>query len=285
MKNILVYKGGIGDALILGTIAQKLAKRDGKQVCIYTFYPELFDHPSIVHLSKLRLRMYRYLAKYFPKKYACHDLYYTRHYTDQRNQDMHFIKLMSKQVGLDIDLRPQLSFPMAESIDLDRKTGEIYIGIQSTGSSPRLANKFYYPERFQEVIKEVKRQLPQVRFAQMGLESDPGLFGVDLDFRGKTSIRGVFPTLKSLDLYVGLVGFLMHASAAVGLPSVIVFGGREKPGQSGYSWNANIATDLDCSPCWAYECPINRECMKLISSHKVAEEIVSKINELKLVRV
>jgi len=279
MKEILIYKGGIGDALFVGTIALALAEKTDQKVLVHTYYPELFDHPKVKHLSRLQLKMYRYLGKFFPTKYRCNDLYYTRHYSDKRNTDIHFMKLMASMVGLEIDPIPQLAFPMGEPLELERSNGEIYIGVQSTGSDPRLANKFYYPERFEEVIKRVKAARPEVKFIQFGLEADPTLTGIDLDFRGKTSIRGAFQALMGIDLFVGLVGFLMHASAAVDLPSVIVFGGREKPAQSGYPQNVNIATDMECSPCWAYECPIDRECMKRIASEQVAKAVLDKLEK------
>ena len=73
-------------------------------------------------------------------------------------------------------------------------------------------------------------------FIQIGSTADPPLQRVR-DLRGATGIREAAAILYHARLYVGTVGFLMHLARAVECPSVIVFGGREAPWQSGYVCN------------------------------------------------
>jgi ADP-heptose:LPS heptosyltransferase len=88
--------------------------------------------------------------------------------------------------------------------------------------------------------------------------------------RGKTTIRESAAILSNSMVFVGLVGFLMHLARAVECRSVIVYGGREAPWQSGYSSNENLYTPMHCSPCWLWNrCDYDRECMNLISVEDV----------------
>lgn len=187
---------------------------------------------------------------------------------------------MALKAGVELDEPiPKLSFNLLETEVFEREDGEVFIGIQSTGSSPQLYTKFYFAERFEEAIRIVKLVNSKVRFVQLGLSTDPLLNGVDYDFRGKTSIRGVLSVLNDLDMFVGLVGFLMHGARAVDTPSVIVYGGREKAAQSGYAFNTNLESDIHCSPCWAFNCPIDRACMREIEPEQVASAILDRLSE------
>jgi hypothetical protein len=57
-------------------------------------------------------------------------------------------------------------------------------------------------------------------------------------------------------------------------PSVIVFGGREHPTQSGYAGNENLFTAMECSPCWLWNrCPYDRECLARITPANVVEAV------------
>jgi ADP-heptose:LPS heptosyltransferase len=253
-----------------------------EKVCVYTFYPEVFDDRYVKTIGKNKLLIYRYLAKFFPAKFRCHDLYYTSNYQNQENQEVHLLEYMAKNVGLKLEkLNPVLAFDLPEAMSFEREQGCFYIGIHSTGSDLRLQNKFYYPERFNDIVKLLKSTNENLKFIQLGMQSDPLLSAVDYDFRGKTSVRGSIHVLRDLDLFVGLVGFLMHAAAAVATKSVIIFGGREKPSQSGYAQNRNITSDIHCSPCWAYDCPIDRQCMKDISVLQVVEAVNQEIRLLR----
>jgi ADP-heptose:LPS heptosyltransferase len=78
--------------------------------------------------------------------------------------------------------------------------------------------------------------------------------------------------------FVGLVGFLMHLARSVDCRSVIVYGGREAPWQSGYSCNENLYTPLACSPCWLWsKCDFGHRCMKEIEPQRVVTAIQTQV--------
>ena len=111
-------------------------------------------------------------------------------------------------------------------------------------------------ERFQEVVDALAGEM---EFIQLGSTDDPPLQHAR-DLRGATGISEAAAILYHARLYVGTVGFLMHVARAVECPSVIVFGGREAPWQSGYVCNRNIYSAVPCAPCWrSNTCDFDRD--------------------------
>jgi len=112
---------------------------------------------------------------------------------------------------------------------------------------------------------------------QLGAPNDPKLEGC-IDLRGRTTPRQSAAIIASSVLTVAQVGFLMHLTRAVDRPAVIIYGGREHPGQTGYSCNTNLYSALPCAPCWSWnrcDNPVERECMKRIS----VDEVVHAVHE------
>ena len=70
---------------------------------------------------------------------------------------------------------------------------------------------------------------PGVQVVQLGVADSPILEGV-VSLCGKTNFRQAALVQRSSALFVGTEGGLMHAAAAVGAPSVILWGGVTIPG-------------------------------------------------------
>jgi hypothetical protein len=176
----------------------------------------------------------------------------------------HIIATMARRAGLqgEIELRPRLILSADE-----RAAGRItdrQIVIQSSGRAARfpIRNKEWFPERFAPVAAELGRTHSIV---QIGSRADPPIPGT-IDLRGRTTVRGSAAILANADLFIGLVGFLMHLARAVDCRGVIVYGGREAPWQSGYSCNENIFTAVPCAPCWLVDrCDHQWMCMDRIA--------------------
>jgi len=66
----------------------------------------------------------------------------------------------------------------------------------------------------------------------------------------------------------------MHLARAVERRSVIIYGGREQPWQSGYAYNENVTHQPACSPCWRWNtCGHDHECMTGIASEAVIKAV------------
>ena len=131
-------------------------------------------------------------------------------------------------------------------------------------------------KRFQKVVDHLVKKH---RIVQLGAKEDPLLQGAE-DCRG-LPFRKAAAILSQAKLFIGLVGFLMHLARAVDTRSVIVYGGRERPWQSGYSCNKNIISETPCSPCWRYDdCPGHRVCMDMIQETAVTEAAEATLKTL-----
>ena len=193
----------------------------------------------------------------------------------RRPPPRHIVAEMCARAGITgpVSIRPYLRLSEAEKAESSWARGRVVI--QSSGLAARhpMQNKQWYAERFQGVVDALK---DEVDFVQLGSNSDPALRHVR-DLRGRTQIRQVAAILHHARLYVGTVGFLMHVARAVECPSVIIFGGRESPTQSGYVCNSNLYSAVACAPCWrSNTCDFDRKCMQAIS----VEDVVLAIREM-----
>ncbi len=183
------------------------------------------------------------------------------------------IARMCKVSGLagPIDLRPYVHLTDAEKA-AGRVAGR-QVAIVSAGLSAKysMGNKQWYPERFQAVVDALKDRFD---FVQLGAPSYPALDGV-LDLRGRTTLRESAAVLQQSLLHISHVGMTMHLARAVDCRSVILYGGREHPYQTGYVANENLYTPLPCAPCWKMNsCDFDRECMRRISAGMVSEAVL-----------
>jgi ADP-heptose:LPS heptosyltransferase len=181
-------------------------------------------------------------------------------------QGIHIINLMCHAAGLPPVENPAPTLVLAS--DEVVRTNRPRIAVQSSvlGATMPIRTKEWAVDRMQAVVEALRGD---AEIVQLGTPADPPLANV-VDLRGRTSIREAAGVLAGAALFIGLVGFLMHLARAVGTRSVIVFGGREHPSQSGYPINRNLFTELPCSPCWLWNrCPYDLECMKRISPENV----------------
>ncbi len=274
-ENFYHYSGGIGDEVLMTAVFRELRKRGQGPVVMMTPYPQLFqNNPDVKQLLPEDPRLVQ-LAKLFRKKaiYPC----YT--YENIREQDCLYgppypiIARMCELCNIDgpVDLRPYVYLT-----DEEKRDGQVarrQVAIMSSGLSAmfKQRNKQWAPECYQAVVDALGDRFD---FVQLGRPEDPALAGA-LDLRGKTSLRQSAAVLSQSLAFVGNIGLLMHLARAVDCRSVIIYGGRETPYQSGYGANENLYMPLPCSPCWkSNTCPYDRECLRRITPEMVVEALL-----------
>jgi hypothetical protein len=197
-------------------------------------------------------------------------------YIEEEDRDVndpgHFITAMCRSIGLQgtVRIRPYIHLTPKESEE--GRLVERQITIQSSGiaGTAPMITKQWFPERFAAVALALKDRF---NFVQLGAAADPQIPGA-IDLRGKTTLRQSAAILAGSMVFVGNAGFLMHVARATECRSVIVYGGREVPAQSGYGCNENLCTPLPCSPCWRrFTCPYDRDCMLRINPDVVVAAI------------
>jgi len=244
--------GGLGDDIMLSAVAHEMKKRRAGKIWHFTAFPELaVGNPDLIAVpADFRLRRLCGLLGV-----PCIELGYPG------NPPEHVIAMMCKLTGIrgEVELRPYLMLSREESC-AGRVTSRPQIALQTSSLAARfpMRNKQWHHDRLQLVANALQDDFDLV---QLGAVSDPQLDGA-LDLRGKTSVRQVAAVLSQSRLFIGPVSGLMHLARAVDCRSVIVYGGREHPFQSGYSANENLFWVGPCAPCWQRnECDFDRVCM------------------------
>jgi ADP-heptose:LPS heptosyltransferase len=256
----IAFGGPLGDDLMCSVVACELKKRGTRKVWQLTELAELYiGNPYVIAVPPdQRIRRF---CNIFGKH--CHDLWYPH------PPPMHLIATMCAAVGIQgqIELWPRIFLSNKEE-----RAGkvvpreQITIQASSLGASWPVRNKQWPFERFQAVANALKHDFDLV---QIGALSDPQLAGA-LDLRGKTTARQAAAVLSSSRIFIGLEGGLMHLARAAECRSVIVYGGRVLPSQTGYSGNENLQWEGACAPCWQRDtCNFDRICLQEISTEAV----------------
>jgi hypothetical protein len=274
---VIHYGRALGDDLLCTAVLRELNKR-GCAPWIVSNHSELFadqgDAARVIPVYNEADYFARLYGSKFKKlEYAKFDL------IDRSEPPMrHIISELCASAGLegDIALRPHFKLPEKENSDQAWARGWIAIQSSGLGGPAPMQNKQWFVERFQSVVDLLSSSFDIV---QLGSRTDPPLLNVK-DLRGVTTVRETSAILANARLYIGAVGFLMHLARAVDCPSVVVFGGREAPWQSGYACNVNLFTAVECAPCWRWNtCDFDRICMRAIKPGDVVRGVEQLLDQ------
>ena len=178
-------------------------------------------------------------------------------------------------IGGPVELRPYFYLTREEFVAGKASENQVVMQSSTMADGEPMRNREWYINRFQEVCSELRSD---VQVIQLGSADDPKLEGAT-DLRGKTTVRQSAAILANSFVFIGLAGFLMHLARAVDCRSVIIYGGREKPSQSGYVANKNLYTQVKCAPCWLRNpCDYDHKCMDMISVSQVIAATAEQIS-------
>jgi lipopolysaccharide heptosyltransferase II len=143
--------------------------------------------------------------------------------------------------------------------------------------------KRWLPERFAEVAVAISAQRP-VQWILFGTAGDAeigatieSLVGANCINRiGKTTMNDLIAELSECALLLTNDTGTMHLATLLAVPVVAVFGSTE-PYLTGPLGNARhiIRHQVECSPCFLRECPIDFRCMKAVTVEEVVEAVSS----------
>jgi hypothetical protein len=281
-KTLLYFGYALGDDLLCTAVLRELRQRGRDRILMISDHSDLFvNNQDFTYLRPSWQRYHRYgstvaICQRFVQIWGgafVRPEYAPPCGTDRRAQpSRHIVAEMCARTGIagPISIRPYLALTETEKDSASWSRNRI--AIQSSGMTARhpMLNKQWSEERFQGVVDALYGEF---EFIQIGSSGDPPLRHVR-DIRGATGIRAAAAVLHHARLYVGTVGFLMHLARAVECPSVIVFGGREAPWQTGYICNLNLYSALPCAPCWRDNtCDFGHQCMNDISVADVVASI------------
>lgn len=145
--------------------------------------------------------------------------------------------------------------------------------------------KVWPTQYYQELIWLIKKFCSKYKIVQLGTnrkEFDMNFDAVDVNLRGKTSLKDLCVILKNAALHIDCEGGLVHLRHALkGGPSMVLFG-PTSPEFYGYSENLNIRTNACARPCewvtddWLTRCARRTDkgcCMRSLTPQFVLEQM------------
>jgi ADP-heptose:LPS heptosyltransferase len=235
---------GYGDVLMTMGEAKRLHQQTGKKICLPRRYcPELYE--GIDYITDDPSKADIVLQDPFPA-------------TDQ-----------SRSTELNTCFRKYKPYPADLKLpDFDASRLGDFIFIEPhTKTMTSKNNRDWGWENFCELVRRVKFRFVQPAY---GLPILPGAVPVMSDFLGGIAV------LKKARTAVMAEGGMMHAAAAVNVPSVVIFGGYVSPENTGYDLHTNLFTGGE--PCGSkYPCPHCREAMRRITVDQVVAAVEEKL--------
>jgi ADP-heptose:LPS heptosyltransferase len=196
----------------------------------------------------------------------------------------HLIDDMYARAGVELRERPRQPRIYLTEAELSFRARQIEalprprIAIVPFGkSSVRLPNKIYPADQWSELTRLLGTL--EGTLLHLGTKKEGPLApnAVDLRDIGYRNMAGV---LKRCDLLITHVSGIMHLAAAVRTPAVVLYGAAEHPAISGYPWNRNLYTPIDCGPCWLEESCSHHSCMRSLTPEVVLGEVRQALGEL-----
>jgi heptosyltransferase II len=139
--------------------------------------------------------------------------------------------------------------------------------------------KRWFPERFAEAAKKIA-VARACRFVLFGVAKDAevgGAIETELGLEhcenriGKTSLAELMQELQQCDLLLTNDTGTMHLAAWLDVPLVAIFGSTDPIATGPLSARARVVRhQVECSPCFLRECPLDLRCLRAVSADEVA---------------
>lgn len=99
-----------------------------------------------------------------------------------------------------------------------------------------------------------------------------------IDLTGRTDLAAATAVLSELDLFISNDMGLAHIAAAVGTPTIVIFGPTNESTTRPLGKNVEVIREpVECAPCMLRDCPIDHRCMTRISPERVFESALKML--------
>ncbi len=171
-----------------------------------------------------------------------------------------------------------LSFPTAPA-----PAGPIRIGI--CAGAEYGGAKQWMPHRFHRMMEQVSKEI-DCTWVVVGVHRDApvadnllsGFEGKVENLVGRTSLGRLIEELRAMRTLVTNDTGTMHLAASLGVPVVAIFGSTEprltRPLGPDH---VVVRHQVECSPCFQRECPLDFRCMDAVTSEEVAAAVLDLV--------
>ena len=145
--------------------------------------------------------------------------------------------------------------------------------------------KRWLPERFAETAAAVSAQVPAqwILFGTKKDEETGRTIAATLGEKcvnriGKTTLEELIAELRECHVLLTNDTGTMHLATLLGVPAVAIFGSTE-PRLTGPLGEGNVVLrhQVECSPCFLRECPIDFRCMKAVTTEEAVNAVLSRL--------
>ena len=206
-----------------------------------------------------------------------------------RHERFYCLELL-RRAGI-IDCLPDITEIRLDGADAAGLRGEKLfaqheVRLPVVGVSPGAAYggaKRWLPERFSEAATRLASETG-ASVAVFGSASERALCQEvanscgGRNFAGGTTLRQFIDMTAACRFFLTNDSGAMHIAAALGVPSVTVFGPTDETATGPSGSNARLVREpVECAPCKLRECPIDHRCMTRVTVDQVVEAAVSGV--------
>ncbi len=249
----------------------------------YDLILDLWSNPRSAQITFLSGVKYRVGFAYRGRKYA-YNILATSGRGDQHSAE-HNLELL-KAINVPIFSKKVYYYVDKKDDEFGKKfiannfsSNEKIIGIIPAGG---WQSKRCDAVKWVEICKTINQKHPNIKFLILwgpGDERDADYIHKRLPSQTilapKTNLPEMTGLIKNCNLIIANDSGPMHIAAAIGIPTLGIFGPTNPKNHGPYSDNSTyvIKEDLFCIICNLLECPYNHECMLQLSNEKVLEAV------------
>ncbi len=270
-----------------------------------------FDIAVVLHPTSIRNALLPFIARIpirVGSKYKGRNLLLTKtceNITDQHEVDryLHVIKLLNRNTDQKIHTECKKKPTIGTHLEYwhkedDRNTLQNILEKEGVSSEDRLIavnigttwrTKQWDMRNFYEVINEISTLVPSIKFVLTGSSSEQALIdefpqsNSVINLVGKTDIMQLGALIERCEICLTCDSGPMHIAAAVGTPTVALFGPtnpkRHRPYGIGHTI---IEKPVSCRPCYKRTChrqDTQHLCMQEINISEVVKALTTKLNQ------
>lgn len=294
----IISYGGLGDALlttpVFKAIKNKYPDSIIKVYCAPKNHKEIYENNPYIDTLKttsiwdmpveravhgFRVLRYRSQRRLYKNRY--HDNLYGKFFPS-KTYSIQASRIIAETMEIELgDTDLQIFLTQAEEAAAAKVMAAYKNPVTIQITSITSANQNWPIQNWNKLVAAT----PECTFIQLGLLNEAKVEGA-VDLRGKTSVREAIALLKYSKSFVGVVSSMAHATNAVGVPGVILFG-ASCPKVWGHPNNINIFKNTPCAPCidtlLNIKCPYGSLCMSTISVEEVRDAVLKQTLEPVLV--
>lgn len=206
-----------------------------------------------------------------------------------RHERFYYLEML-RRAGV-IDTLPDVTEIRLDGAVAARSRGEALFALRGirlpvVGVSPGAAYggaKRWLPERFAESASQLAERIGG-SVAIFGSAGEKAMCGEvaaashGTNFAGATTLREFIDMTAACNLFLTNDSGAMHIAAALGVPSVTIFGPTDETATGPSGAHARLLREpVECAPCKLRECPIDHRCMTRVTARQVVEEAVKLV--------